>query len=129
MPGVTFGVQLDLAKMDKWLKEHTKGVMEGIGQAVAGCAEDAMLLSKAVYVPVVSGNLRSTGEVSDLQVSEGLIEIELSYGGPAAPYAAIVHEAPPDRGQGKSQYLAKPFYLVGRTMEKRIRDHLASLYD
>lgn len=110
------------------LKAHQDKVMVAIGQATHLASEAVMTLSKAVYVPVVSGNLRSTGQVSLPVVKTGRVEVTMSYGGPAAPYAQAVHDAPPDWGQGKRLYLLIPFNEIGRTLDKRIRDHVYPLF-
>lgn len=110
------------------LKAHQAKVMVAIGQAVAGAGEVVITKAKAVHVPVLTGNLRSTGQVSVPKISNGVIEVEMSFGGPAAPYAQAVHDAPPDWGQGKRHYLLIPFNEVGRTLDKRIRDHVYPLF-
>jgi hypothetical protein len=42
--------------------------------------------------PVATGELRASGFVSIPLVYGNLIQVELSFGGPAAPYAIYVHE-------------------------------------
>lgn len=65
------------------------------------------------YVPVVTGNLRSTGKVEEpdlLRSGDGgyhRASVNVSFGGDQAPYALAVHEAPPDWGQGKNKFLTK----------------------
>jgi glycine cleavage system pyridoxal-binding protein P len=122
MADMVMSVTVDFSGIEKAMKRHRDQVMTAIGQALVGAAEAVMTLSKATYVPVVTGTLRSTGHVGDVAVtSAGVISIEMGYGGPAAPYASAVHDAPPDRGQGKSQYLYLPFMDVARTLDRRIR--------
>lgn len=128
MADMVITATVDLSGLDKALKKHTQQVMEEIGRALVGAAEAAMTLSKAVYVPVITGTLRSTGSVGDVAVAAGVLSVEMSYGGPAAPYAAAVHNAPPDRGQGKAQYLYLPFMDVGRTLDRRIRAQVYPLF-
>lgn len=128
MSEITMKLDVDLQPTEKWLKQHTNDVMAAIGLALVGSAETVITLAKGIYVPVVSGNLRSTGQVGDVEVHNGVVSIEMSFGGPAALYAEIVHDAPPDWGQGKNQYLSKPFYIVGRDLPERIRDYVAALY-
>lgn len=119
---------IDFSGLEKALRKHQDAVMEGIGKAVVGAAEAAMTLAKAVYVPVITGTLRSTGTVGPVVVDHGVVSVEMSFGGPAAPYAAAVHNAPPDRGQGKSQYLYLPTMDVGRTLDRRIRAQVYPLF-
>lgn len=83
----------------KGLKE-TQTVLKRLGSAgpiLGGGAlfregERIMGDSKENYVPVDSGNLRSTGHVELPKISGGKVTVELGYGGPAAPYALTVHE-------------------------------------
>lgn len=121
MADMVMSVTVDFGGLEKAMKRHQDDVMTAIGQALVGAAEAVITLSKASYVPVLTGNLRSTGSVGDVEVDRGVLSIEMGFGGSAAPYAAAVHDAPPDRGQGKSQYLYLPFMDVARTLDRRIR--------
>lgn len=47
------------------------------------------------HVPVDLGALRASGEVSLPTIVGPLIEVEVGFGGPTAPYAIYVHEIPP----------------------------------
>jgi len=62
-----------------------------LGKALYAEAELIMTESKK-QVPVDTGTLRSTGHVKQPETKRGSVEVELGYGGPAAPYAAAVHE-------------------------------------
>lgn len=49
-------------------------------------------------VPVATGNLRSSGKVENPVSTGSTTEVEITYGGAAAPYALYVHEIPPNSG-------------------------------
>jgi hypothetical protein len=55
-------------------------------------AEGIMADSQEHYVPVDEGVLRGTGHVDPPVESAEEISVTMGYGGPAAPYAAVVHE-------------------------------------
>lgn len=61
--------------------------------AAAGRAELEVELTEARYrTPVATGALRASGYVAEPQITERQIDIEIGFGGPAAPYALYVHE-------------------------------------
>lgn len=62
-------------------------------QALVVEAEIEMAEAKR-RTPVDTGALRASGHVSTPRHSDGVFAIDLAFGGPAAPYAAIVHEDP-----------------------------------
>jgi len=76
-------------------------------------AEKIMTESKTKFVPVDTGNLRSTGFVNNAKiVSGGVVEVSMGYGGTSAPYALFVHEGPANLNWNISgtgpKYLEKP---------------------
>lgn len=85
-------------------------------------AELIMTDSKMNYVPVDSGMLRNSGTVRKPTITKNAVEVVLGYGGPSADYAVIVHEAPPNWGQGKNKYLAKPLNNAERGLITRVAD-------
>jgi hypothetical protein len=103
-------------------------------------AEAIMADSKEHYVPVDLGPLRASGTVHPPTTTGGEVHIELSYGGPAAPYAEAVHENPragktdgftPSGGRRKTwaqvgqwKYLETPFLAAQAGMLGRIADRL-----
>lgn len=87
-------------------------------------AEIVMTSAKRDYVPVVSGALRNSGTVLAPVVKGDSIEVELGFGGPAAPYAAIVHEYPKSYGQGKNKYLTQPLAVSAKGLTSRIAKHI-----
>jgi len=80
-----------------------------LGKALYAEAELIMTESKK-QCPVDTGTLRSTGYVKQSEEKGDLVEVEMGYGGPAAPYAVWVHELtelhhnPPT----KAKYLEDP---------------------
>lgn len=65
------------------------------GRALFRVANEIIADSKANYVPVDTGTLRSTGAVQiEGGVGGGRVTVTLGFGGPAAPYALFVHENP-----------------------------------
>lgn len=62
-----------------------------LGQAMYGFATKVLNESKKL-VPVDTANLRNSGMVSSQRIDGNVVEVEITYGGAAAPYAVIVHE-------------------------------------
>lgn len=62
-----------------------------LGQAMYGFATKVLNESKKL-VPVDTANLRNSGIVSSQRIDGNVVEVEITYGGSSAPYAAIVHE-------------------------------------
>jgi hypothetical protein len=67
------------------------GARKALEQSMFGFATKILNESKKM-VPLDTGNLRNSGKVMDPKTSAGVIEVEVTYGGSAAPYAQIVHE-------------------------------------
>lgn len=72
-------------------------------------AQAIMNESKKI-VPVDTGALKTSGRVENPTITADGIEVVMGYGGPSAPYAAIVHEDPDaQHGPGKTyKYLEIP---------------------
>ena len=84
-----------------------KNVLNGeIASALYASAEEIMTDSKNNYVPVDTGDLRRSG-----------------YG---MPYAKVVHDRPPEIGQGKVKYLEIPFLAHIKNAEKLLLKHISS---
>lgn len=62
-----------------------------VGAALFRRAEAVMTKSKQNFVPVDLGALMNSGTVSPPKIGKEIV-VELSFGGPAAPYALAVHE-------------------------------------
>lgn len=72
-------------------------------------------------VPVDEGTLRSTGRV-EVRPALSMIEVHISFGGPAAPYALVQHEDLTLRHTvGEAKYLERALDRVNRNnaIEKR----------
>jgi len=92
-------------------------------QALYEEASEAFLISQEA-VPVRFGILRASGEVRGPFVRGSQVEVFISYGGPAAPYAVFVHELPPSRAKHdpptRWKYLENPVRLYSKDMAKRM---------
>lgn len=103
--------------------QYVKGALiSDLADALYVEAELIMTDSKQNYVPVDTGMLRNSGTVTKPVVTKKDVTVTLGYGGPAADYAVIVHEAPPTYGQGKRKYLQKPLNNAERGMITRVAD-------
>lgn len=102
------------------------------GKALKEQGEEVLKLAKEKYVPVQTGNLRDSGVVEGPEITrthEGgasKIEVDISFGGTAAQYAHIVHEAPPDWGQGKNKYLSRAIEEHQVRMGDELRSEMSS---
>jgi hypothetical protein len=87
-------VDLDGSKTLLKIFERAAGDAEAkkaLGQAMYGFATKVLNESKKL-VPIDTANLRNSGMVSSQRISGDVIEVEISYGGSSAPYAAVIHE-------------------------------------
>lgn len=83
--------------------------------------ERIMADAKSEFVPVLTGVLKGSGRVHEPRdLGNGVFEVRLTFGGPAASYALEVHERPKSIGQGKNKYLEKPFRAAVPGMAKRL---------
>src|SRR5687767_12710288 len=67
---------------------------KALGGALFREGEGIMGDSKEKFVPVVSGNLKSSGHVQLPKITSDGASVELGFGGAAAIYALQVHENP-----------------------------------
>jgi hypothetical protein len=83
-------------------------------------AEGIMTQAKQI-VPVRDGFLKGSGHVRLPQEQSGGVSIELGFGGPAAPYAVIVHEdLNAFHKVGQAKYLEEPVNQAKPGMSGRI---------
>lgn len=76
-------------------------------------ANGAMTVIKQRYVPVDTGALRSTGSVKPSVIAGDSVTVEMGFGGPAAPYALIVHERlGAHHPIGQAKYLEEPLQMM-----------------
>lgn len=73
------------------IRDRGRRVEQGARRAVYIVELNILNFSQRI-VPVDKGVLRSTGDASIPTTRAGIIRGRVSYGGPAAPYAAKVHE-------------------------------------
>lgn len=93
-------------------------------------ADEAFLMSQS-FVPVRTGTLLTSGEVHGPRMTGTKAVVDITYGGPAAPYAFIVHEVPPNSGgrwgsgykhdfPTRWKYLENPVRIYSRDMGTRM---------
>lgn len=122
---LSFDVRMTGAsEMRKELRAAARAHPGLVLQALAVEAEIEMTEAKQ-RTPVDTGALRASGHVdAPRQESSEVFAIDLAFGGPAAPYAAIVHEDPDAHhpvGQWKyleSVVLESAPYLAERVWER-----------
>lgn len=103
--------------------QYVKGaIITDLADALYLEAELIMTDSKQNYVPVDTGVLRNSGTVTKPVITNKSVEVTLGYGGPAADYAVVVHEYPPNVGQGKNKYLSRPLNKAERGLVTRVAD-------
>jgi len=113
-----------IRELNKIINEFPKKVASSMYKR----AEEVMTISKRDFCPVDIGTLQGTGFVDQPEIENttfgkgGNISVQLSYGGPAAPYATEQHEnlflVHP--GKGESKYLETPLKAAARTMASDI---------
>lgn len=97
-----------------------------MGGALFREGEGIMGDSKEKFVPVVTGNLKSSGHVQLPKITSRGASVELGYGGSAAAYALQVHENP-NTGKtaegsqvGEWKYLETPYKQHLKNMDQRV---------
>jgi hypothetical protein len=87
-------------------------------------AETVMTAAKRDYVPVATGALRASGFVEDATPLPTGAAISFGFGGPAAPYAAIVHEnLTATHTVGQAKYLETPLRAHVQGMAAVLAQH------
>lgn len=89
-------------------------------------AEAIMTESKRL-VPVDTGALRASGHVADPTAQGQTVQVQMGYGGSAAPYAVLVHEMTQNKHRTPTQakYLETPFREAIAGMAGRIAARIA----
>ena len=134
-------VGVELRGMDKVIKmtEKIDGGEQILAQAMYAEATVVLNESKKI-VPVDTGNLRASGRVERPVTGKGRAEVEITYGGAAAPYALIVHEVPTNTGgrwgtgmthaAGKSfKYLEIPVMAHKKKFVDNVRARITDLIE
>lgn len=120
------GLAPAVAKLRRLAQRYPDRIM----RAVYRRAEAIMTRSKAEFVPVDHGVLRSSGHVNQVMRQGRLVSVSMSYGGAAKAYAIAVHEHPskysPPSWRGNvvtfspagrgPKYLERPLFEALRTM-------------
>ena len=99
------------------LEKYTEAASEEVKRTLVSEAEGIMSESKEKFVPVMTGALRGSGFVEPPKVQGGNMSVTLGFGGPAAPYAVIVHENPRSGkpgGKSPGGEMYKNFSRVGQ---------------
>lgn len=96
-------------------------------QAVTGTAATVLDESQKI-VPVDFGTLKGSGMVKEPKVDSRGIEVEITYGGAAAPYAGYVHENMNARHKdGKTaKYLEIPVEAARPTFVRSVMQRYAA---
>lgn len=117
---------------DKQLANALKAGKEQTPQAIAQAIyeEANVIFAKSqVLVPVDTGILRGSGGVSAPQMNAQGYFVDIFYGGPAAPYALVVHEIignyhnPPTQ----AKYLEQPVMQAMATIQENIRGRIIDI--
>lgn len=122
-------IRVDIKGVEKVRREMAR-LGERAPKVLAGAlfreGERIMAESKQ-QVPVDTGNLRNTGHVALPRVTRSRVEVDLGYGGPAAPYALKQHEdltlRHPTPGQ-KGKYLQDPAEAAASGMGQRLANEV-----
>ncbi len=84
-------------------------VVRAVERSLFQSGQEIITRSKAEFVPILSGALRSTLDALKPETSGGVTTVNLVAGGPAAPYAVFVHEINKAYRNGKQwKYLETP---------------------
>lgn len=105
-----FTIDLDGLENLEGLAERGSTVNKALSRAMFAEATTVLNESKKI-VPVDLGTLKNSGKVKKPRVAKKAVEVDITYGGAAAPYALYVHEDPDaQHDPGKTyKYLERPF--------------------
>lgn len=120
---------VDPFRQEKIGFEARRRAFKKVSRALYREAQEVMKDSKARYVPVDSGTLRSSGHVKRPTETQSRISITLGYGGAAKKYALYQHEAMGLRHKvGGPKYLQRPLQArvehVEVALARAVRDAL-----
>lgn len=118
------GFDIKVDGLDRLLRQMIAGGKEAAPKVAQAMNEEAQLIFKQSQdeVPVLLGHLQGSGVLELARVAGSSVEVEITYGGPAAPYAAVVHEMPESTNWTKTG--AKPRYL-----SDPVEQHVPALVD
>jgi hypothetical protein len=121
-------ITVRLVGMDKLIRQVQRGEQSPkyLEQAIVAEANVVLNLSKQI-VPYRFGALKTSGQVERPNVSDDNIEVEVTYGGTAAPYAVYVHEIPKNYNHGKQyKYLETPARAHAPVFTRKVKERLLS---
>lgn len=114
----------NLAKIKALLSQFGPKSTQMMARAMYETLTDVEADSKARYVPYRLGTLHDSIHVVPPKISGSQIETRIVAGGPAAPYAVIVHEdlrpkkwTKPGTGP---KYIERPLMLAFRTLQQQL---------
>jgi hypothetical protein len=114
--------QITLKNMPHVLGKLTavkQGVLEVAGRSLYRSGEAIITISKEKYVPVDTGSLMNSLQASPPVTTKASVRVELSAGGPSAPYAVHVHETNKNYNFGRTwKYLQTPVQQNTETIRK-----------
>lgn len=130
MADINFTVHLD---GDANLEAAIRSALSAFSADLAGPlveeAETIMAASKAI-VPVLSGDLRASGDVVGINVEDNgdSVDVVFGYGGIASSYAVMQHETPPEifshTEPTQWKYLERPVLEAVQGFGPRIAERL-----
>lgn len=123
---------IGIEAMRRRMEQISRGFDRAVEKALREEAEEIMRQSKAKFVPIDAGTLKSSGFVNDVVRKGKDISVILGFGGDAEAYALAVHEHPSSHSprswgtkpvnfkRGGPKYLSKPMDEAVPGMDKRI---------
>jgi hypothetical protein len=121
-------ISVEWQGMDRLIEMLIRGGKDAALVAGQAMLEEAQLifLQSQRQVPYLTGALSGSGGIDGPTLTgDGGVEVEIGYGGPAAPYALIVHEKPATHRQGKKDhYLSDPVEAAADGMASRIANRI-----
>lgn len=112
-------------ELKKKIRQLPHVALKAAAASMYRTAEEIMADSKDNYVPIDTGNLKSTGHVSLVKESDSEVSVQLKYGGPAAQYAIPVHEINKNYRNGKQwKYLETPLKAHSKDVIKNLEKDL-----
>lgn len=105
---MNYRIELDTSKFESKVAALTKAQIK-VGRALYREGNRIITRSKQEFVPVVTGNLRSSGYVELPQANGTEVTVTIGFGGAAAAYAAMVHENPRSGNTGGVSPRGRPY--------------------
>jgi hypothetical protein len=104
------------------------GTPRQIGAALYQEGQHIMTRSKSEFVPVDTGTLRASGQVTLPRQESGRVVVELGYGGAASAYALVQHERMDfHHPVGQAKYLEQPVNEAAAGFGQRIASRIGRM--